>query len=495
MATEPDERIAVTAPVPPNLLRSVASNAVSLTGGRILLALLRFALALVVVQRAGLERFGEFALILSFVLIAEWLSDFGLADIAVRQISSDRLRWDATMGAFASSKLAQGLLAAAIMWGAIALLGYPEHLVRSGMIAGGAVITYSGVQVFRVGFRAKMQMGREVGAEIVAALVFLLAIWLATGANASLETLTLCYVLFRVVNLAAAAVLAGGWPKLGFRHGFHIELRVLLASCVPLGLTGLMVSAYDAMDAIALSRWSTTGEVGIFTFSMRIVMFALVAEQALATAVFPMLATQWAEDRKAFVRTLQAVLDWGMVVAGALFCALNAGALGFAALAKQDPHAIADVLQVLSWAILARVVVTLTGPMLVISGRLIYAVWIPALVISAKGIGLFLLASQGAIGAAAAYVIAEIGVGLLTNVIFCQRATGIWLQWSIPLRIFASAAAVVLATRLLGLQGTLLDGALAMVAYLAAATASGAIRMQPLRQFYLIISQRRGGHA
>ncbi len=90
-----------------------------------MLSLLRFVAALVVVQRAGLERFGEFALILSFILIAEWLSDFGLVDIAVRQISSAARRADDTMGAFAVLKAAQGVLAALIMWGVIALLGYP----------------------------------------------------------------------------------------------------------------------------------------------------------------------------------------------------------------------------------------------------------------------------------------------------------------------------------------------------------------------------------
>jgi len=485
----------VTAPpASPSLLRSVVSNAASLTGGRILLALLRFVVALVIVQRAGLEMFGEFALVLSFVLVAEWLSDFGLGDIAVRQISANQRRWDATMGALAVSKAAQGVLASAAMWGAIALLGYPEHMVRSGLIAGGAVILYAGVQVYRVGFRANMQMGRDVGAEVISAVVFLAAIWLATDANASLEVLTLCYVLSRAVNLVAAGLLAGGWPKISFGRDFRLELRVLVASCVPLGLSGLLVSAYDAMDAIALSRWSTSGEVGVFTVAMRIMMLAVVAEQALATAVFPMLARQWTQDRESFVRTFQAVLDWGMVVGGALFCALYAGALGLGSLAKQDPHAIADVLQVLSWAILARVVVTLIGPMVVISGRLHYAVWIQATIAAAKWLALMAMAPQGAMGAATAYLIAEIGVALLPAVIFCQRAAGVWLNWSVPVKTLASAATVAAATKLLGLEGSLLHGALAMVAYLALAAATGAVRMQPLRQLYLSLGRRRGGH-
>ncbi|OFW27877.1 MAG: hypothetical protein A3H97_16570 [Acidobacteria bacterium RIFCSPLOWO2_02_FULL_65_29] len=480
-------------PASPGLLRSVVSNAASLTGGRILLALLRFVVALVIVQRAGLERFGEFALILSFVLIAEWLSDFGLADITVRQLSSNRRRRGDTLGAFAIAKAAQGILASATMWGATALLGYPDHVVRSGLIAGGAVILYSGVQVYRVEFRANMQMGRDVGGEIIAAVVFLLAVWLATGAGASLEALTLCYVLSRAVNLAAAGLLAGSRPKISFGRDFRLELRGLAASCVPLGLTGLMVSAYDAMDAIALFQWSTSGEVGVFTVAMRVLMLAVVAEQALATAVFPMLAAQWTQDRESFVRTFQAVLDWGTVMGGALFCALFAGAEGLGALAKQDPRAIADVLQLLSWAILARVVVTLVSPMVVISGRLHYTVWITVTVVVAKWLALTAMAPQGAIGAAAAYLIAEIGVGLIPTVILCQRAAGLRLNWSVPVKILASAATVAAATKVLALEASLLNGALALVAFLVLAAALGAVRMQPLRQLFLGMG-RRGGH-
>ena len=152
----------------------------------------------------------------------------------------------------------------------------------------------------------------------------------------------------------AAAMLAGQWPALGFGGAFKAELAVLTRACVPLGLTGLMVSTYDAMEQIALSQWSTSVEVGRYSFAMRIMMLALVVEQALATAVFPVLAAQWANDRDAFVRTMQTVLNWGLLIGGALFCALFAGAQGVVGLVKHDPQGMGQVLQYLAWAIPAR---------------------------------------------------------------------------------------------------------------------------------------------
>jgi O-antigen/teichoic acid export membrane protein len=278
---------------------------------------------------------------------------------------------------------------------------------------------------------------------------------------------------------------------LDFDEAWRAEWRVLLRACLPLGLTGLMVSLYDAMEPIALSKWSTSAEVGNFSFAMRVMMLALIVEQALATAVFPLLAAQWSQNRDAFARTLQAVLDWGMLIGGALFCALHTSAFGLVALVKPEPQAMAEVLQWLSWAIPARAAVALVGPILVISGQLGRAVWIPLVVVAAKWLALTLLAERGAVGAAWAFLIAKLGVGLLTNLLFCQLAAGFWLRWSAALKITASAIAVAATTSALRLSGTLWQGLLSTIAFLALTAIVGAIEMQPLKQLIHNVRARR----
>jgi O-antigen/teichoic acid export membrane protein len=180
-----------------------------------------------------------------------------------------------------------------------------------------------------------------------------------------------------------------------------------------------------------------------------------------------------------------------MVLAGALFCAMFAGADGLALIIGREPQTIAAVLRLLSFAVLARAVVTLVSPMVIISGRLMTAVWITALVAGAKAAGLLVLASQGAVGAATAYLIAEIVVGLVPTVLICQRAAGVSLDWSVTLRTAAAAIAVAAAAHWLGLQGSILHGVLAVAIFIAIAWALGAIRLQPLRQFWFAIARGR----
>jgi O-antigen/teichoic acid export membrane protein len=472
------------------LLRSVVQNAVSLTAGRILIALLRFLVALVIVQRAGLERFGEFALLISFVMMAEWLSDFGLGDIAVREIAGDPNRRGTTLRAFAVCKVAQCALAGAAMIGAIALLGYSPAMLHSGLVASAAILFYGGVQYYRVEFRVEMKMARDAGAELISGLALLAGVWVATRYDAPLEGLALCYVISRAVNLAVAALLARGIPRPGTPGDMFPELGVLARAAAPLGLTGMMVSLYDAMDPIALSRWSTSGEIGIFSVAIRVVMLAVIAEQALAAATFPLLAARWANDRPAFAASFQAIFDAGTILAGALFVGLYAGAGAVATIFRQEPLAVAAVLQLLACAIFARAIVTLMSPLVLISGRLMSTVWISLLVVLAKGAALALLASHGAMGAATAYLIAEIVVGLVPTVLLCQRAAGVRLDWSIPVRVAALAAILAAASAWLDPRAGPVGCALAVVAYFALAWAIGAIRPEEVRILRASLARR-----
>jgi hypothetical protein len=116
-------------------------------------------------------------------------------------------------------------------------------------------------------------------------------------------------------------------------------------------------------------------------------------------------------------------------------------------------------------------------------------------VVAAKWLALMALASHGAIGAAFAFLIAEIGVGLLPNLLFSQYASGVWLGWSVPLKITVAAAAVAGTTSVLNLSGTLLQGVLAAAAFLALAASLGAIEMHALKQLIGNLVARRNGRS
>jgi O-antigen/teichoic acid export membrane protein len=485
-----------TGPGHASLLRSVVRNAASQTGGRILLAMLRFGAAVIIARSAGIDVFGQYALVMSFVLVAEWVADFGQTDIAVRQIAADPSRRPSVLASLGRLKAAHGLVAAACLWGAVAWMGYPEPVVRASLYAAASIPLYAGVLVHRADYRARMRMDLDVGAEVASAVVLVVSIWIAARSGAGVEGLVACYALSRAAYLAIATALAGPRPPAPVPSPERGGGRALVVAALPLGLAGLLAAGYDAIDAMALSRWSTDTEVGIFSAASRLLMLAVIAVQAIGLAVFPVLSAQWGRDREAFTRTMQAALDSSMVLGGAAICALYGGALGVAGFFKQEPAAIAAVLQLLAWAMLARVVVTIMGPMVVVCGRQLHTVWLTALVFAAKALALALLVPPlGAMGAAWACLAAEVGVSVLPTIWVCQRVAGVRLQWSVAARALGCAAAVALAVSWSGIETALWQGAAAAGAFLALAAATGALRVADLRTVLGAVMSRRGAGA
>jgi hypothetical protein len=133
--------------------------------------------------------------------------------------------------------------------------------------------------------------------------------------------------------------------------------------------------------------------------------------------------------------------------------------------------------------------------MVIISGHVSYALWIQVAIAAAKWLALMALASQGAIGAAAAYLISEIAVALVPAIVFCQRSAGLWLDWRVTIKVVACAAAIAMAARYLGTPATLLQGALAVACFFVLAAMVGAIRIQSFRQLLATVVAGRDGRA
>lgn len=482
------------------LVRSVVRNAFSNAAGRVLLTALRFGVVLIIVRRAGFDSFGAYALVLSLVMVAEWIADFGHTDIAVRELAAHKRPWEAVLGGLGLVKIAQGLIAAPLVFVLALVLGHGGEVVFAALLAGLAVLMQTWVLLFRAVFRAQLRMGRDVSAELIGAVVLVGATWWATSSQPSLLLLVGCYVLARAVHLVAAALLAGGWPRMRFAPGGAAEAGLLLRAAWPVGVSGLLVSVYDAMDAIALARWADAGDVGVFNAASRVLMLAVIVVQGLSVAVFPVLAAQWQRDREAFTRTMQSTLDIALLLGGFLFCATWCGAAGIAAFFKHDQAEMKAVLQLLAWALLARVLITVFGPMVLISGRQVHTLWMTATVVLGKALALAVLLPRadpgdGAVAAAWASVFSEIGVGLVPTVLLCLYLVRVRLSFGVPLRSLGCAVAVVAAAAAMDIAATLWHGLAGGLAFLLLAAAVGAVPVADLKRVAEAVKQRRSAGA
>lgn len=472
------------------LLRLVASQA----GGRASLAMMRFGSAVIIMRYLGVDVFGQYALVMGYLILAEWLVDFGQTDIAVRQLAANPGEKRQTLESLALLKLIQGFVVAALLTLAIILMHGQTLMTATGVAAGIAVMCYAGVLIYRADLRARMRMDFDMGAEVVATGCLVTAIGWFSVNGAGIDSLIGAYAGSRIVHL----LLIWFWSRpdifLTSILGSARSGGRLLMAATPLGLVGLLAAVYEAMDAMALAHWSSDGDIGVFSAANRLVMLAVMVIQAVAVVVYPVLAAQWMHDRARFLRTLQSTLDASFVVAGVICCALYGAAQGIELLFKQTDSGIAEALRILIWVVFARVTMIILGQMVVVAGKQMYTLWLTAAVVIVKLAALAILTpAMGAFGAVHANLLAEF-LSILPTIWLCQRITGTTLAWSVPVKAIACAGLLITIMWALEIPGTLLHGMLAAIAYLALAVAFGAIRMADMRALREGFQERRKLH-
>ncbi len=461
---------------------SLFKNAASQAAGRLCLSLGRLGAALLIVHLLGTDRFGAYALVLNFIALFEWLVDFGQNDIAVRDICQSPAREGRILAALSWLKAIQGGVLCLALPGLLALMRYPPDIVRAGLAGGISVLCYAGVMVFRTRFKLRMCMELDVLAELGGLAVMLPLTYLACRQGASAPVLVGCYSLARLVFLLLLMLFARRIAAPVRCRARLDDLRDLAWQSAPLGFTGLMVSIYDTLATVVLSKLTDIHAVAQYAAATRFVFPVIILVQGLASAFYPPLAASWRAAPARFADLLQNALQIALLVAGGLACGVFGGA-GFLmglmgpAIAQATP-----VLQLMTVVVLARAVTTVMSPVLIVAGWQRMAVWQTlALVLLQTVAQLLLVPRYGIIGAVGGFLAVELLLGAVPVSLFAQAVGGFRLAWGVPLLLVGCAGGAAWLASLLPTRGGFWGGIIAGTLYLGIAIATGSFSPRALK--------------
>lgn len=484
--------------LPKNINRSIFKNAVSQTGGRLFLSVARLGIASMIVRYAGPDRFGEYSLLLSLLLIAEWLVDFGLTEISVRNICQSPDRRGIILRTITLARLTQGFIAVLVLFTALYSMGYPPNIVRAGAVGAIGLFFYSGILVYRTVFKIRMRMELDVFSEAIGVLLSIPLVWYACSVDAPVEILIACYMASRLVFFLCALFLGRNDFKLNIRGIEWQAVLTVFLETLPLGTAGLLVCVYDNLAPIMLAELASTDAIAYYSSASRFVFPIIVIIQSINGAFYPLLSSYWGKSSSAFATTQQAALDSSILVSAALFCTINAGAEFLMDLIGPTMHEASAILRLMSWVVIARSVTTSMSPLIIIAGAPNRMLWLAVLsVVCQIGGLLWLIPLYGAWGATITYLLIELVISLGPIIVISQYLTGIRLNWRIPVRALLAAVIALQICRLLNLTGTLAGAVFTFIAYAILAVAMRAVSLNKLRKIAesLKSSRRSEGNA
>lgn len=462
---------------PRNSGRAIATNAVYQVGGRLFASAARLLLAILLIRLAGVERYGEYALILSFLAVAEWIVDFGIVDIGVRDIARKPAGEQLLLRTVTILTSSQAVLAYACTVLALLALGYDGEVIAAGIIGGASLLVYTGVVVFRVLFRARMRISDDVSGEAAGALVLLAAVAVVSSdGQVAIQTLLGCYLTSRVAQAGVVGYLGRADFRLSTTRVSRAQVKRMIVQAAPLGVGGLLFSLNDNMVAIVLSKYTGLDAVALYQYSLRFVLPIVMIVQSLNVAFFPVLSRCWQSDRARFRATQQVALETSVIVGAGLFCLVNAGAEFLLGIAGPELVQSETVFRLLSCIVLLQVLTLPITPMIVVAGGVYKVLWLTAaLVLVQLASLLWLVPLYGTIGAVASYLGVKLVIGTVPVIAVGQRLTGVRLSWSMPARTIAAAAIALAVPELTFGSGSLWAAACSGFVYFLMLLATGVL--------------------
>ncbi len=330
--------------------RRVLGNSAALTLGRGGVALMRLAIAALVVRSAGPETFAAYLLLLSLLSVAEWLTDFGSTEIAVRELCRDFGKQSAWLRTVAIARLLQAPLAALALVALLWALRYPPAMVQAGAVAALSLFFTAASGVYRVVFKATLSMAHEMLAEVLSVALMVPLLWWALQRGGDLSLLMACHVVSRALFFALCYALCRRRAEFSWRGGSPGEITSLLRTALPIGCIGLLVAVYEALDVLMLSKLGQPVELAYLSAAQRIVWPVLMVLSAISGSLYPIMATLWPAAPARFAASCQAALEAVLTLAGLAAAVAFAGAeflLGLLGLALVQGAPVMRVMAVL----------------------------------------------------------------------------------------------------------------------------------------------------
>ena len=436
--------------------RSVAVSALSQLVAKALHLLLNVISTLAILHYLAPAAYGSYVLVVTVVTLAGVVADFGLPQLAVREIvraPSERTRaQDEILGTTAALRLGLALGAVLGCQAVLLVLGQPLVVHQAAAIASVLLLVDAVLSVVLVSFQVHVEQQYEAIVRVTVEALETGLILLLIARQADLIWLFVPPVVAVAVGLVLALALARRRYRLRLRPARH-RVSFLLAEALPIGPALIVAAVYLKLDSLVLAAMRPLSDVGIYGSAYQPVEYLFLGTAVIMNVLFPMLAGAWAGGDPARFLQLYRRTSELLVIATAfvpLVFAFTAPAVVRVAFGGAYAEA-ARPLQILSVALVAMTVSAWQSLALISAGlqRLIL-VYNSVTLVVALGLCTLLVWRFGPMGAALS-VLATSCVLLFASLRAVRRRLGSTLDAGQMVRILMAVAVTAGVLALLGL--------------------------------------------
>lgn len=266
---------------------------------------------------------GHYMTIVVLVTLCGGLTDAGLSAIGVRELATrDAAGRYALMRSLGGLRLALALAGVLIAVAFAIVAGYGRTLVIGAVIAGAGMLLVVLQDTYAITLTARLRITWLAGAELLRALVMLIAIVILVVAGAGLLPFYAATIPAGIVAVALTAWLVRGEMPLvpSVQLG---EWRALFRHTISFSLATAVIAVYFRVAIVVVSLLTNPHQTGYFAVSFRVIEVLISVPVLLVGVAFPIFARAASNDparlRYAVGRAFDTLWLLGLAIAIALF--------------------------------------------------------------------------------------------------------------------------------------------------------------------------------
>jgi O-antigen/teichoic acid export membrane protein len=276
-----------------------------------------------VVRALGRAGYGQWSTIFIVLTLIGYFANFGMDQVALREAARDPEREHEWIGAVMMLRMI--LLGPVILASiaAIVILHESHQMLVAGLIL---IVTmpFSGVGALQLVFQLRVK--NLVPMLVLTLRSVLWAIGVAViytqdyGMVALAIAMSATNAVGSIVQAVAALRLADRWPRPS-----RVQLAPLVRAAVPIGISGVLITAYARLDQVIVFGAVGSGAAGLYGSVYNVVDQAHFVPVSILTSLAPVMAAAWPADRARLLRTARLTAE--------LMAIASLGGLAFAGVA------------------------------------------------------------------------------------------------------------------------------------------------------------------
>lgn len=298
-----------------SLTKKIAHNTLVQVGGKTVSTILGlFAIALIT-RYLGLQGFGQYTTIITFLTFFAVTSDFGLTLVTVQMISGRELPEQRALNNLFSFRLFSSL--AFLLLAPLTIIFFPySSEIKLGVSLTFISFLFPALNQVLIGlFQKKLSMGRDAVAEALSRLILIIGIFLSKEQQLGLNGILFSTVISSLASFIFHYIFAFKFVSIRLEFNWSIW-KIIMAKSWPLAITIVLNLIYLRADTLFMSLFRDVSEVGLYGATYRVIDVLTTIPFMFAGLVLPIMTTAWLDGKTEYFKTvLQKSFDFMAILA------------------------------------------------------------------------------------------------------------------------------------------------------------------------------------